>query len=345
MTKVFISYRRADSAGIVGRICDRLDSQFGRDNIFVDVDSIPPGVDFREHLGQELDRCDALVAVIGNYWHTDQAGQRRLDDPADFVRIEVETALGRGVPVIPVLVNDARMPGEQELPASLGQLPYRNAIEVGHGRDFNTHITRLVDAIRATRRGPLVAPSETQIQMATRLHNEATQLVMKGRWELAVEKYGEAIRKNPSGAHHYGGRAVAYGFAGEHAKSIADHCEAIRLDPGDFMKYHQRSMAHRDNGDYDLSIDDCNEMIRLKPDNPAGYSERAHTYSKKALFDLAIGDCIEAIRRGGGWAVYLQAKAAFVAAHRPVPDFISEFLEKQEQSAEAIRKPQSGNRS
>src|SRR5213595_1408766 len=125
MPKIFISYRREDSEHIAGRLHDRLNTYFGRDAVFMDIDTIPFGVDFRKHLDEAVGQCDILLAVIGEGWlevrHKDgpRLGQRRLDDATDFVRIEIGSALARGIPVIPVLVGKAVMPGEQELPEGL----------------------------------------------------------------------------------------------------------------------------------------------------------------------------------------------------------------------------------
>ena len=106
--RVFISYRRDDSADVAGRIDDRLAAHFGRENVFKDVDSIPPGVDFRKHLHAAVSGCDLALVVIGRDWldARDEEGNRRLDDEADFVRIEIEAALGRGIPVVPALVRE-----------------------------------------------------------------------------------------------------------------------------------------------------------------------------------------------------------------------------------------------
>jgi CheY-like chemotaxis protein len=149
MPKIFISYRREDSEHITGRLYDRLEQRFGRDNVFMDVETIPLGVDFREHLDRAVGRCDTLLAVIGERWldirHPE--GQRRLDDPGDFVRIEIQAALARGIPVIPVLVGAAMMPGVQDLPEGLKPLAYRNAAEVRSGRDFHDHVDRLARGI------------------------------------------------------------------------------------------------------------------------------------------------------------------------------------------------------
>ena len=142
---VFISYRRADSSDVTGRIHDRLAASLGREHVFTDVDSIPLGVDFREHVSGILARTDCMLAVIGRDWLSvaDAAGKRRLDDPADLVRIEVETALARGVPVIPLLVQGATMPVKSDLPASLRGLAFRNGMSVRPNPDFHRDVDRL----------------------------------------------------------------------------------------------------------------------------------------------------------------------------------------------------------
>src|SRR5579871_6800881 len=105
MPTIFISYRRDDAAGITGRLYDRLRQQFGHEAIIYDVDTIPLGVDFLAYLNDAVGRCDILLAVIGRRWLGPlRGGMRRIHDPRDFVRIEVESALDRGVHVIPVLV-------------------------------------------------------------------------------------------------------------------------------------------------------------------------------------------------------------------------------------------------
>jgi TIR domain-containing protein len=132
---IFINYRREDSAGHAGRLFDGLSSHFaGR--LFMDVDTLEPGVDFVEAIEKAVGSCEALIVVIGREWLTieDRAGRRRLDDPGDFVRLEVESALARRIRVIPVLVQDTPMPRAEELPASLAPLARRNAIELSDAR-------------------------------------------------------------------------------------------------------------------------------------------------------------------------------------------------------------------
>src|SRR6476659_10190381 len=105
MSQVFISYRRDDSADVTGRIYDRLAQKYGAANVVMDVDSIPLGVDFREFLGSAVGRCRVLLAVIGPQWLPILA--RRREAPLDFVRLEIEAALERRIPVIPALVSGA----------------------------------------------------------------------------------------------------------------------------------------------------------------------------------------------------------------------------------------------
>jgi TIR domain len=110
--KVFISYRRDDSAGYAGRVRDRLDREFGRDLLFMDVENILLGTDFPQVVRDEVAKCDMLLAVIGSNWIAakNKEGSRRLDDPKDFVRIEIAAALQRNIPVVPILLDGARIP-------------------------------------------------------------------------------------------------------------------------------------------------------------------------------------------------------------------------------------------
>lgn len=135
MGGIFISYRREDSAGHAGRLFDRLQERFGKDHVFMDVAGIEPGVDFVEAIDSAVGSCDALIVVIGRKWLTctDAAGNRRLDDPKDFIRLETATALRRGIRVIPVLIQDTAMPTEKDLPEDIVKLARRQGIEISDG--------------------------------------------------------------------------------------------------------------------------------------------------------------------------------------------------------------------
>jgi hypothetical protein len=144
---IFISYRREDSIDVTGRIYDRLCQHFGKQNVFKDVDSIPLGVDFRKHLGDSVGQCNVLLTIIGRQWLAGDRGQRRLDDIRDFVRIEMEAALKRDIPVVPVLVQGSSMPSLEDLPEILQSLVYRNGIPVRPDPDFHQDMDKLIKGI------------------------------------------------------------------------------------------------------------------------------------------------------------------------------------------------------
>jgi len=148
MPKVLISYRRDDSAAYAGRLFDRLSDSFGPDNIFIDIDAIKPGQDFVQTIGQSVIACDAVLAVIGPRWliEKDAAGRRRLDRADDLVRMEVATALNRGIQVIPVLVAGAEMPQATDLPDDLSKLARLQALEITDAR-FHHDVHRLIQAL------------------------------------------------------------------------------------------------------------------------------------------------------------------------------------------------------
>ena len=149
MTRIFVSYRRDDSAYVAATINEKLEQCFGADSVFFDIDTIPLGTDFRRYISDAIGRCDILLVIMGDTWirAVDDQGNRRLDDPADFVRLEIEAALKRDIPVIPVLVGEARTPSTTDLPPTLHDLAFRNAAEVRAGRDLQQHLTRLVKGI------------------------------------------------------------------------------------------------------------------------------------------------------------------------------------------------------
>jgi uncharacterized membrane protein YhaH (DUF805 family) len=171
--RIFINYRREDSQGAAGRLYDHLLLHFERDKIFIDVDAIEPGVDFVDSLDKQVSSCRAFIAVIGPGWlgARSAAGQRRLDDPSDYVRIEIESALKRDIRVIPVLVDGGSMPPPSELPDSLQPLSRRNAVEISHSR-FTTDCDQLAFAIK--RALGMAAPSAS----APKAAQTATQPIM-----------------------------------------------------------------------------------------------------------------------------------------------------------------------
>jgi len=151
MKKIFVSYRRIDSSYIAAIINEKLKHNFGSDAVYFDIDTIPLGTDFRKNISDAVGECDILLALIGDEWVSvaDEQGNQRLSDPADTVRIEIESALARNIPVIPVLVGEAKMPTITEIPSSLQDLSFRNAAEVRAGHDLDQHLSRLISGIKS----------------------------------------------------------------------------------------------------------------------------------------------------------------------------------------------------
>ena len=150
--KIFINYRRDDAIGMAGRLHDRLAQAFGQRNVFMDVDHIPAGVDFVHYLNSQVAACEVFLALIGPNWLNgkDESGARRIDNPDDFVTIEIAAALARDVRVIPVLIEGTRIPKLSELPEPIKPLVRRQAVEVRHahfGRDADALVARVRNAL------------------------------------------------------------------------------------------------------------------------------------------------------------------------------------------------------
>ena len=199
--RIFISYRRADSKFAAGRIYDRLAAHFGEEAIFMDVEAIDAGLDFVKALEDAVQSCDVLVALIGRQWlHLkDERGKRRLDNPEDFVRIEIAAALNRDIRVIPALVDGTDMPRSTELPENLKPLARRNALQVNH-RSFNADANRLVahleSALKAAEESKIIkaqalkekeARTQRQAEIE-KLLTQADTAIALSDWQLAAQK-------------------------------------------------------------------------------------------------------------------------------------------------------------
>src|SRR6202789_246152 len=168
---IFISYRRDDTEGEAGRLFDDLTREFGSNSVFMDEAGIRPGVDLVQAIEQNVADCGVLLAIIGPTWASiaNASGQRRLDDPNDFVVLEIASALKREVPVIPVLVHAAKMPSQDQLPDSLKSFSHRNSVELSHAR-WPSDVQLLVEALKtyvapskATAQEPVHAPVPVQL--------------------------------------------------------------------------------------------------------------------------------------------------------------------------------------
>ena len=150
MRSIFVSYRRDDAEGETGHLFADLVQVFGKDSVFMDVAAIEPGRDFRKAIDESISTCGVLLTIIGAGWleEKNESGSRRLEDPGDFVRAEIASALKRDIPVVPVLVRGAKMPRVEQLPEDIRDLAYRNAVELTHVR-WKSDIKLLIRSLRA----------------------------------------------------------------------------------------------------------------------------------------------------------------------------------------------------
>jgi hypothetical protein len=155
--RIFLNYRREDTRGYAGRLYDRLSHRFGEDQILRDIDAIPPGIDYVEQIDRLVRQCDLMLVLMGESWLSVQGpgGRRRLDEPGDMVSLEIAAGLERGIPVIPVLIQGARMPDQDELPDRIQALARRNALEMSDSH-WNHDYQRLTWAIEELTQRPLL---------------------------------------------------------------------------------------------------------------------------------------------------------------------------------------------
>lgn len=191
--KIFINYRRGDDPGNTGRLFDRLQDVFKPEQLFLDVDNIAPGLDFVRELNDRVAECDIVLAVIGRSWldSRNAEGQRRLDDPDDFVRIEIESALKQGKRVIPVLVGEGQLPHAEDLPAPLQPLTRRNAVRLTHER-FRADVAGLVKALQQSLEE---IEARRQAEAEERRRREAEEERRQQEAEAARRAEEEAQRK------------------------------------------------------------------------------------------------------------------------------------------------------
>jgi formylglycine-generating enzyme required for sulfatase activity len=220
--KIFINYRRDDSAGHAGRVQDRLKSEFAHDLLFLDVDAIPLGVNFVKEIQKAVADCDVLLALIGSDWleARDTAGQRRLDDPRDFVRIEIATALQRSIPVIPILLEGTRMPKAEQLPEDIRELSLRNGLDVRHS-SFHADMDKLIRALKGFGKTGVAPTAQRSAVDVTRADPEMPS------WSIAVE-LGPPVRRGTKHVTLGAGKV-------EWFKDAAESPDMVVVPSGEFL--------------------------------------------------------------------------------------------------------------
>jgi hypothetical protein len=225
--KLFISYRREETAAYAGRLYDALSRRFGEEQVFMDI-GMEPGIDFVEQIGEAVAASRLLVAVIGPRWMSmeDASGRRRIDDPGDFVRVEIEAALQQAdVRVVPVLVQGASMPSAEELPPSLAEFARRNALELSDAR-WRYDVDRLTSTVERVL-GVRARPSG----VSARPPPEATKETVETPEAAAVPKepYAGAVPSHPARASR---RKVRLGLLAAAVLAVLGVALALALSGG-----------------------------------------------------------------------------------------------------------------
>jgi TIR domain len=185
---IFISYRRADTPGYVRGLMSDLRNTFGSKQVFLDMEDIEAGSDFPRIIEEAVSNCEMLLAIIGPNWSElrDEAGQRRIEDANDFVRLEIAAALERKIPIIPVLVENAKMPKEEEIPSQINILATLQGIPLTHDR-WDDDIARLFAAIESVTVEPRIA----------RLYSNALAKLELGQWQEALADFETISSEQP----------------------------------------------------------------------------------------------------------------------------------------------------
>jgi tetratricopeptide (TPR) repeat protein len=246
-SRIFVSYRREDTSGHVLALIPRLREHFGADRVFKDTDSIAPGQDFMATIQKELESCAVLLAIIGKHWLSVQdprLGKRRLDDPEDFLRLEVGTALRKpDILVIPVLVGHATMPRVEDLPPDLANLARRNAIELSDTR-WDSDLDRLVRAVEEVVGRQPVSAAQQAIA-------EARQDFDRGRHAYAIERLEQFTPQTP---------VVTYAL-----RSLREDWERIKSSRGQVDDLLHKATRAMEDGAFAVAIGRLTEAARIEP--------------------------------------------------------------------------------
>ncbi|HVU09965.1 MAG TPA: tetratricopeptide repeat protein, partial [Phototrophicaceae bacterium] len=282
--KIFISYRRQDNAEFVERIRDWFIMKYGRANVFMDFDTIPPMVKFADYIRHSIEACDAMLVIIGPKW-LDILKERLQTSDEDFVRTEIGMGLKLGKPIAPILIFDAHMPKATDLPEDLRPLLDFNAGSLKAGRDFLDNIERILAAVEDQ-----LAQQESS-QQPSKPAPQAWQ-PDPAQWTPPPPTPGQ-VWPNPSmsmGAQEYFNRGFQRAAAGDHDGAIGDYSEAIRLHPLFADAYNNRGWSLFQKGNLDAAIQDYNIAIQQFGQNPGYYVNRAMAFDRKGQPNAAILD-------------------------------------------------------
>ena len=320
---IFISYRREETAAYAGRLYDRLSDHFGEDRVFMDVDSIAIGVDFAEAVIEAVSGCDILLALIGQDWATiaDSKGRRRLDNPDDFVRIEIEAALHRDIRVVPLLVDGASLPQADDLPSSLQPLTRRQALELSH-TGFRSEVARLIaaaDEVFKTRPGQSVSPPKTPRADPRpggrgRQELSAAETTPRGKGPQVVRSapdlaWRRSARDDPQRVILLRSQARQSSNDEEYDRAIGYLTDALALDPNDWGILIERGVAYWYAGLPDKAVSDFDHVPQYELGSTDVLSNRGQALAEAGRFTEAVADLQKAILEAG------QAGMSFTEAY------------------------------
>jgi hypothetical protein len=306
--RIFVSYRHEDTAYPAGWLYDRLADHFGIDHIFKDIDAIEPGDDLIEVITTAVGSCDVLLALIGDRWLTvtGQDGRRRLDNPFDFVRLEIEAALSRDVRVIPIVVDDAQMPRADELPPSLASLAHRQALELSPTR-FDTDTRRLLQVL-----DQVVAEAQEQARQEAGATARRREQVERLAGQLREPETGPSTSPEtgpgtssrgfrwPRGARAREGRSIFISYRRQLSESLA---LLIRKDLIEHRFDAFMDFENLDSGEFDrriLSQIEAREhfIVVLEPGSLDRISQDGDWLRREIAYALAHGRNVVPVTKG-----------------------------------------------
>lgn len=295
--KIFVNYRREDASGYAGRLYEWLSDRFGRDRVFRDINAIEPGADFVAAIENEVASCEVVLVVIGRQWlGCASDGRRRLDNPNDYVRLEIVSALAANIHVIPVLVEGASMPREHELSDDLKPLARRQALEVSETR-WEFDVGRLIDTLEERlERRPGVAGvrrrATAQHGLKLRRHRQrfpagllAGLLILTGA--LAAQSYF-AFRPQPIRVENAGEFFPAAAKLGHHVLTIEG---PVTNSEEGLLLYHGGGAHEIVDVEIDGAVLDSDTLMQFSDSNPPTAPTRLAYQTTKWAGHSAAAPC------------------------------------------------------
>ncbi len=309
--KIFISYRQADNRPFVLRIRDWLIQRYGRDNVFMDFDNLPPFVRFEDYIKEHIAKVDAVIMIVGDKW-LEMLRQKEADEDRDFVRIELQTAMQQRKPVLPICINNAPFPARRDMPPDLKPLCDINAAILSDGRSFYDEIERTIHAMEQALHftPPPPPPAQTyqpaHANTASNYHVSPTppavsrevlqDLLKRAREASTAQKYDESLilcnqilQFDPNYAEAYAQRAVNYYYTWKSNEAVEDCDRAIALNPVDNFSYNVRAWAYYQLGKYANAISDATISLGIKQ-SANTYWLRGIIYEADKRYQNAIDD-------------------------------------------------------